>query len=109
MRGFYLVRILFSSRSDINYTISNVYIYMMTKSKYPNIDEVERKNMVSGKFYLSFNMTVNIKERDNVIAFHNRIRNEFRKVVREKCTIIEEIPVVFYYVSNSSAFPQPWR
>lgn len=108
--GFYLVRISFSYLlADINHTIVNGYIYRLTESKYPNINVLEIRDMLSKQFNLSFNMTVNNKERDSANTFHKSIRDVFRKVVREKYTTIEEIPVVFFHVSDSSTFPQPWR
>ena len=108
--GFYLVHISFSHLGiDINHTIAIVHIHRFTESKYPNIIISEMRDMMSRQFNLSFDMTVNNNERDSANTFHKRIRDEFRKIVREKYTTIEEIPVVFFHASDSSSFPQPWR
>jgi len=95
--------------ADINHTIANVYIYRLKESKYPNINVVEMRRIMSRQLNLSFSMTVNNRELDSANTFHNSIRDEFRKIVREKYTTIDEIPVVFFHVSDSLMFPQPWR
>ena len=95
--------------ADINHTIVNGYIYRLKNSKYPNINVQEMRDMLDRQFNLSFSMTVNNRERDSANTFHRSIRDVFRKVVREKYTTIEEIPVVFFHVSDSATFPLPWR
>lgn len=110
VNGFWLLKYCFSYlTADMYHTDVNVYVYRMRGSKYPKIDEAELHLMMANGFRLVFNFTIHERERDDIDRFHLRIRDEFRNMMKNLYTVMEEIPVIVSDHMNSLIFPQSWR